>query len=89
MQISMSFSSKVCEQHICSCGEQIRDARYKRYHTSIHNLLSRLPSGWYMLSIGISFWTGLDRFGPGRGYLRRRLRCSSQQELSKSQISWL
>ena len=53
--------------YFCSCGEQIRDVRHKRYLTSIRNLFSRIPPGWHMVFVSISALTGLDRFEPERG----------------------
>jgi len=47
----------------CSCGDQIRDVRHKRYLTSIRNLLNRLPLSGRMLSVDISVWTSLDPRG--------------------------
>jgi len=45
------------EKNRCSYGEQIRDVKHKRYLTSIHNLLSRLTSGWHIYLL-------VSRLGP-------------------------
>jgi len=72
--------------HFCSCGEQIRHVRHKRYLTSIRNLLIRLSSGWHMLFVGVSAWTGLDPRGVTCG---EDSNAQVSKELSESQISWL
>jgi len=75
-------SVEKCE--MCSHGEQIRYVRHKRHLISIRNLLSRLPPGYYMSSVGISAWTGLD---PRGVTCERDSDAQVSKELSKSQIS--
>ena len=68
----------------CSCREQIRYVRHKRYLTLIHNLLNRLPPGCHMPFVGILVWTDLD---PRRVTYGRDFNAQVSKKLSESQIS--